>query len=142
MRVNNEFYKNIPAIEGSASVLSEINKSIPVSCYLTIRPEIIRDGTEKWLAGNNFPVANIIMRPENILTKDGNKWKAEVLQSLYPETIGIIDDNPELIDFLSETYEGTIFLYGFSQFKDCKVKVVPCKDWENVLTKIENLKIK
>jgi len=140
MRVNNEFYENIPAIKDSALILNEINKIIPVSCYLTTRPEVIRGGTEKWLAENNFPTAEIIMRPENISSKDGNKWKAGVLQSLYPEVIGIIDDNPELIDFLSKDYEGTVFLYGFSKFEDHKVAVVPCKDWENCLIKLKSLK--
>lgn len=142
MRINNEFYENIPAIKDSVVILNKINKIIPVSCYLTTRPEVIRAGTEKWLTKNNFPVAEIIMRPENISSKDGNKWKAGVLQSLYPEVIGIIDDNPELIDFLPETYEGTIFLYGFRKFEDCKAKVIPCKDWENILIEIENFKIK
>ena len=138
MRVDNRFYENIPVIEDSILALNDINKTMHLSCYLTTRSEAVRSGTKKWRAKNNFPNARIIMKPDVISSRDGNKWKAEVLQSLYPQTIGVIDDNPGLLDFISDNYKGVVFLYGVDSFKERNIKVIPCKDWKTILIKIKN----
>ncbi|MCX6722664.1 MAG: hypothetical protein NT094_01175, partial [Candidatus Staskawiczbacteria bacterium] len=116
MRVSNEFYENIAVIENSIEYLNKIDKIIPVHCYLTTRPQVIFEGTKKWLKDNGFPDRDVIMKPNEIPTKDGNAWKVGVLDSLYPDIVGIIDDNPEVIDLLPETYKGTVLLYGHKEY--------------------------
>ncbi len=140
MRIGNKFYENIPAIENSVEYLNKINKIIPVHCYLTSRPQIISEGTKKWLSDNGFPDREVIMRPNEISTNKGNEWKAEVLTSLYPNVVGIIDDNPEMIDLLSKrNYQGKVFLYGYEKYHSDNIKVVPCKKWENIFFEIKNI---
>ena len=143
MRVSNEFYKDIPVIGNSVEYLNKIDKIIPVSCYLTIRPQVISNGTKKWLKDNGFPDREIIMKPNEIPTKDGNTWKVRILTSLYPNVSGIIDDNPEVADLLlSKNYKGIVFLYGYEKYHTDKIKVVPCKDWEDIFFEIKKMKKK
>ena len=69
--------------------------------------------------------------------KDGNEWKAGILKDLFPEVIGIVDDNVDLIEHLEPDYQGTVFLYNYeSGPTDGKMDVVPCKTWENVLNEV------
>ena len=139
MRVSNEFYKNIPAIENSVNYLNKINKIIPVRCYLTTRPQAIFEGTKKWLRDNGFLDRDIIMKPDGIPTKNGNEWKVGVLNSLYPDIVGIIDDNPEVIDLLPETYEGTVLLYGHKEYSSNRIKVIPCENWGDIFSEVKKI---
>ena len=132
---SDELQENLSVIKNSASTLRKINKIIPIVAYISTRPQKVIDGTRKWLVKNKFPKADIILRPG----KDGNKWKAKVLEFLYPKVSAIIDDNPSLIKYLSKNYKGTIFLYDSDKYETSNIKVIPCKDWGSVLFEVKQI---
>jgi uncharacterized HAD superfamily protein len=136
-RMEDKLQEKLSVIKNSASILKKINRIIPIVAYITTRPKKVAKGTKKWLVKNKFPKAEIILKPNNILTKDDNKWKAEILKSLYPKVVAIIDDNASLIDYLPKNYKGTIFLYDSIKYKTNKVKVISCKSWKNVLSAVK-----
>lgn len=109
---DNDFQVLIPLIGNSNEIYREIHeKHINISLYITARPESVKNWTEKWLKNHNFPDADIILRPDNLDHKFSNLWKACVLEILYPEINWIVDDNPELIKYISEDYRWIICAY-------------------------------
>lgn len=132
----NETQKGFSLTENSNLVVNKVNKIIPISAYITVRPKTIFEGTKFWLKKHDFPKASIITKPKSILRQDGNKWKAKVLEYLYPEIQGIVDDNPGLIDCLGKKYKGIVFLYN-NETKRKDIKTVECQNWEDVLKKIK-----
>jgi len=135
---SNEKQKELPLIENSSDVVAQINKIIPIVAYITNRPSLIREGTNYWLRKNGFVKAKVIMRPKNVNKKLGNKWKAGVLRYLYPQVVGIVDDSVGMLEYLNK-YKGRIFLYDLSDFEiKQKIKVIPCRDWNNVLENVKN----
>lgn len=138
---SDEIQKDLPLIEESNKTVLEINKTIPVVAYITARPTNIITGTKFWLKKHRFPKAIVITRPKNVPKKMGNKWKAKVLEYLYPEVIGIVDDNPDLTKFLSKKYKGTIYLYDNCETERKDINVVPCNDWETVAKKVKECKL-
>jgi len=135
---SNELQKDLPLIENSNSVVKKIDKIIPIVAYVTARPSSIRNGTEFWLKKHNFVKALIILRPKNIDKKKGNKWKTKVLEYLYPEVQGIVDDNSGLPKKIGKKYKGKIFLYEHATCEKTKMNVIPCKDWDDVLRQVKN----
>jgi len=133
----NEFQQKISLVKDSNHITQEINKIIPIVAYITIRPQSVVDGTKKWLDKHGFPEAEIIARPPEVRHAEGNKWKAEVLDFLYPQIIGIIDDNPALIDFLPAGYKGCVYLYDNKECVRNDIDVVPCETWDSVLKAVE-----
>ncbi len=134
---SNELQENLPLIEDANIYLNKINEIIPVAAYITVRPTSVIEGTKIWLDKHGFPVAPIICKPMSVPHPEGNKWKAGVLQELYPQILGIIDDNAKLLEFLNKGYEGTIFLYDHHR-TDSQLHVIPCPNWPQVF---ENIKI-
>jgi 5'(3')-deoxyribonucleotidase len=133
---SNELQEILPLIKGSNVYLNRIAKIIPITTYITVRPEIIRSGTQKWLDKHNFPKAPIICKPLNVEHKDGNKWKAKVLEKLYPKVLGMIDDNAKLLECLDNNYKGIIYLYDHSVV-DSELNVIPCKNWPDVFEEVK-----
>lgn len=142
IRNSNEIQGNLPLIDNSGDTVDKINKIIPIMAYITVRPKIILKGTKLWLQKNNFPEASVITKPNKILRKDGNEWKAKVLEYLYPEILGIVDDNPDLAKYLSKNYKGTVFLYNNTEILNKNIRVISCKDWNTVLQNIEKCQLK
>ena len=136
-----EFHENLSLIENSNKIVQKINKSVPIMAYITVRSIVILNGTEKWLKQNNFPKSTIIARPKNVDRFMGNKWKAKVLEYLYPQILGIVDDNPGLTKFFSKKYKGTVFLYDHVDAERKDIKVIPCEDWETVAKKVKECKL-
>lgn len=136
---SNEVQEELPLVENANKVVEQINKIIPIVAYITVRSESIRQGTQAWLNKHNFPKADLIMKPNNIDRLDGNKWKAEVLEYLHPQVVGIVDDNPGLTNFLSESYKGTIFLYDNIESKRKDINIIPCKTWTDVDDAVKKL---
>jgi len=97
-----------PIVEGSEKAVERIDHIIPIVGYLTLRKTLVRDATKRWLKKHGFPDKPVITRPNNSKTGEGMKWKARTLAYLYPQVIGIIDDNPDILDYLPSSYEGTI----------------------------------
>ncbi|MGB5018213.1 MAG: hypothetical protein WBO66_00605 [Candidatus Moraniibacteriota bacterium] len=140
-RHSDEFQGLIPLIENSNHIANKLKSIVPISAYITVRPESVRSGTMKWLAKHGFPKAPIIMRPADVLHVDGNKWKAEILTKIYPKVWGIIDDNPRLITYLPDDYQGTVFLYDHEEIDTKKIHIIPVKKWEDMITVVtDNLR--
>lgn len=137
--INNmsEFQDNLPLIENANKVVREINKIIPIVAYITVRSKSLNSGTKKWLEKHGFPKAVIIGRPRNIARINGNKWKAKVLEYLYPQVVGIVDDNPGLTKFFGKKYKGTVFLYDNEDAERKDINVIPCEDWKTVAKKVK-----
>lgn len=137
-RNSNEIQELLPLIEHADTSVQKINRIIPIVCYLTTRPVGVVKGTKKWLQKHNFPEAEIIARPPGVHLTEGNAWKAEVLEYLYPNVVGIIDDNPGLVSHISKGYRGTIYLYDNIETSRKDIAIIPCKRWEDVLKGIQN----
>ena len=138
---SNGFNEAIPLLHESNKMVQKLKTIVPIVVYITARLESVRQGTKNWLAKHEFPKAPIILRPgklgiHGLETK--NAWKAGVLKYLYPEVIGIVDDNPGLAQELSnEKYEGKLFLYGPQvkkiDPKDYPFQVILSPDWNHVI---------
>jgi hypothetical protein len=141
--INNmsEFQDNLPLIENANKIVQEINKIIPIVAYITVRSESLNDGTKKWLRKHNFPEATLIARPENVARIMGNEWKAKVLEYLYPQVVGIVDDNPGLTKYFGKKYKGIVYLYDNVEAEREDINVIPCKDWETVVRKIKQCRL-
>jgi hypothetical protein len=134
-----DIYEAIPLIEDAHTTVQQIHQIIPIVAYITARPEAVRGGTERWLAKHNFPEADLILRPNDIPLEGGaSHWKTGILEYLYPEIIGIIDDNPGLVKVLPKTYQGRIYFYNVDQHETANSNIVCCKDWSDILTHIKN----
>lgn len=139
-RHSNDLQKILPLIKNSNHYLNKINKILPIAVYLTTRPDTIVRGTKFWLDKHNFPKAPIIAKPLS-WKENSNLWKAKTLTKLYPQIIGIIDDNPELVDYLSVNYKGTIFLYDNKSKKRPPLKIICAKTWPILYKKIVTQKL-
>ncbi|KKU22506.1 MAG: hypothetical protein UX31_C0001G0024 [Candidatus Nomurabacteria bacterium GW2011_GWA1_46_11] len=113
---SNDFNEAIPLIHGADEAVRAIDRLIPIVAYITARPATVIEGTLNWLKKHGFPEAELITRPEDIKLEEfnvnKNKWKAQILAELYPEVIGIVDDNMGLTRELEALdYKGTVYLY-------------------------------
>jgi hypothetical protein len=132
----NDTQKELPLIKNANHAINEIHKIIPISAYVTIRPESVMSGTQEWLNKHNFPKAPIICRPNNLPHAKGNEWKANLLKELYPKIVGIIDDNPAVVKYLEPDYKGKVFVYNSKQI-ETKIDAIPCKDWDAVVKEVK-----
>jgi len=139
LRQSNKFYEDLPLIENANKQVEEINKIVPIVAYITARNMGVIESTENWLKKHNFPKSKIICRPDEIGIMDQFEWKAKLLEKMYPNVSGIVDDSIGLVEALSRNYKGTVFLYnhdGVDKIRE-DIKVVVCKDWNEVLKKIK-----
>jgi len=126
----NETKLSLPVVEGAGEIVREIDKIIPIACYISTRPTRVTSGTNAWLRKSGFPDAPSFLMPDRIRlqgwgVKNGMEWKARVLECLYPNIIGILDDNSELLRFLDSGYKGKVFLVpssgiDYKSLKDIK----------------------
>ncbi|MBS1267170.1 MAG: hypothetical protein MAG795_01142 [Candidatus Woesearchaeota archaeon] len=131
----NETQRNLPPIKGSIKGLNNLNKIIPIATYLSCRPQAVIKGTKDWLKANNYPDAPITLRPSSVKKQDEQKWKAKKLESLYPDIVGIVDDNPNFIKAVSSDFKGVIFLYDRQKSLNTNLNIISCKDWDTVVRK-------
>ncbi|QBD83523.1 hypothetical protein EPA93_19955 [Ktedonosporobacter rubrisoli] len=131
-----EITEEYPIIEGSDKAVERINQVIPVVGYLTLRETSIRNATKRWLRKHGYPNEPIITRPDNTRIGEGMKWKAETLAYLYPQVIGSIDDTPDIINYLPDSYKGTFFLYGNRTSSRSDLDIIPCNSWDDVYKKV------
>jgi hypothetical protein len=132
LRNDDKLQEQFPLIETSSEMVQKLIAVVPVILYSTVRPANVKKGTLNWLNKHGFPEAPALFRPTRIAHADGNKWKALVLSKLYPQVVGIVDDNPGLIDFLPSDYPGVVFLYDHEEAPKTTLNVIPCKTWELV----------
>ena len=121
----------------SVESVRKIQKYIDCLCYVTARPESMRESTTKWLAQNGFPDLPIIMRPESIDDAHISIWKGPTLEFLYPVITGIIDDNPAFSATISPEYQGTLFLYNKHPLPKTHIKTIICPTWPDVVTAVQ-----
>lgn len=137
---DNRIYENIPLIENANHVVEKIDTLIPISCYMTARPEAVRTATKQWLDRHGFPDRPLIMKPNELGIHGHNEWKAKILEQYYPTVRGIIDDNPLLIEALPENYNGTVFLYGKKEYThETLINIIPCKNWNVIDLEISRM---
>jgi hypothetical protein len=141
--VNSEdSYIDVPVIEGALEMVNEISKKFPILAYLTVRPQSVINISKEWLKKNGFPEAHIISRPAEIVMEDGNKWKAGVLEELYPNLLGIVDDSAGLVKHLSKEYKGTVLLISNNESPRSDINVIACPKCEDVIQQISQIKYK
>lgn len=135
---SNDFQGTIPLIEGADKWLRKVAKIIPIAAYITMRPQSILEGTERWLKKHGFPEAPVMIRPDEVSWEVAHEWKAEIVSSLYPSVVGLVDDRAAIVEAFASDYKGTIFLYGHSVSPRTDIDVIPCRTWEDVYTAVSN----
>lgn len=135
-RKGGEVQYDLPLIENANHMVNKVNAIIPIKAYVTARSEVVRNRTEAWLWKHDFPRAPVYLRPPGNENDQPNIWKAAFLPTLWPEVIGIVDDDPRLIEYLSDDYQGTVFLYKNTEHKEVSFPVIQCKGWNEVLEEV------
>jgi len=135
---SNEVQTKLEVIEGALPAIKKIKEIVPIVAYITVRPEGIIEGTKTWLKEKGFPKAPIICRPKSVSAKEGNEWKAKVLEELYPNVKGIIDDNKAILKYLNEKYKGKLLFYDNDTIES-KLNAHACKTWKEVIEKVESV---
>lgn len=137
-RHSNDWHRQLPLIKNANRIVNQIHRIVPVVVYLTARPKSVLPGTREWLKTHGFPEAEIIYRPAAVKLPLSLAWKAKVLEYLYPQVTGMVDDHPQLAKDLSKKYPGVLFLYDYhDQAPRGDINIVPCKNWREVLEKIK-----
>lgn len=139
-----EFYKDLSVIENASYCVNKIDSIIPISCYMTARPDNVIEATKIWLQKHGFPDRPIVAKPRDIPFHLGNAWKAKKLVEHASTIIGIVEDNSHIIGELPKDYTGTIFLYdphGHEAYdQTTQINVIPCRTWDHVYEKIISLR--
>lgn len=136
-RHGNEIQTILPLIEDALHTVEAIHRIVPIVAYVTARPESVREGTLTWLRTHGFPEAPLIMKPQDIPTDEGVRWKAAILTEQYPHIMGIVDDHPGLVEALPPLYAGTVFLYNFNSPVVTNLSVVVCPLWSDVYAAVQ-----
>lgn len=139
-RVSNDLHGQLPLIDNAHHIVQKINRIIPIVAYITARLESVHEATTRWLRKHDFPEVELITRPLSARGVDGNLWKSRVLHEMHPQIIGIVDDNPSLVDYLSVDYKGVVFLYDNVEHVRSDIHVVPCLTWDDVHTAVLDYK--
>lgn len=138
---SNAMQTKLPVIPWAKAFVAKIHKIIPIAAYITVRPLKVLEGTKKRLKDNGFPSAPIIMKPDAIPREQWNTRKAEVLQTLYPQIQGIIDDNDGLLKELKKNYMWTVFVYDHDKLTKGHTykNAFACKTWKDVYQKVKEV---
>lgn len=129
---DNEFQRNLLVVSGADTYLKKVNEIVPVSAYLTARPRSVLNGTLDWLKKYDFPDAPVVTRPDTVDRYMSNKWKAGMLEALFPKLLGLIDDNDGILQYLSNSYPCSIFLFEHQETPKSRLNLVACPEWEDV----------
>ncbi|MCC2631158.1 MAG: hypothetical protein K0S38_967 [Candidatus Paceibacter sp.] len=133
---SNEAQEAVPPTEGAIVAAKKLNEHFEI-LYISSRPKAVEKGTCRWLEKHGFPAGELILRT-TYDDKNGNAWKAAIIEQKWPFCIGIVEDNPEIIGYFSRLYKGTVYLYGSDTIsEETEISVVPCPDWNTVRKHIE-----
>lgn len=138
--VSPDLHRDVELIPEAGEAVPRLAPHVDVGCYLTARPDVLYDVTLEWLGKHGFPEAPLIMAPSYSDHYKLNSWKAEILDFLFPEVMGIVDDNPSLPKNIAADYpeyEGVVFHYGEHNYDDLSITVESCASWEHVLERVE-----
>jgi 5'(3')-deoxyribonucleotidase len=129
---SNSAQQKVSVMPGAINAIKEIAKKVDV-IYMSARPIEVFEGTKNWLKFNGFPEGEIILHT-TYDNQNGNAWKARILEQKYPQCLGIIDDNAEIISHFERLYKGVVFLYGATSIAHkTDILVYPCPTWDDVL---------
>ena len=137
MRRSDQIQLDISPIADAKESVEEIAKHIHCACYITARPESVRHSTETWLKNHGFPTAPLIMRPNEVDDVYVQTWKGTTLEYLYPNLVGIIDDNHNFTKTISADYSGVLFLYGTQEMPNIHIKTIVCPTWKDVVDEVK-----
>jgi hypothetical protein len=127
----------LPLVPGAVDGVRDLVSVTPVMGYITVRPTSVEANTIRWLRENGFPDHPVISKPVDVPFQEGNAWKAGAMHTLWPEVIGIVDDNPKLPTLAGESYPGWIFLFSHSECKPGYAHAIACATWPEVVTAVK-----
>jgi len=144
---SNEGILDVLPVDGAIEAVEIIGKVTKLVAYLTGRTQPIIEGTKRWLDQHGFPMLDMLAQPsqetlEEMCLSNAHEWKAKVLDFLYPQFTGIIEDNSGLIGALSAEYKGKIYLFSHKGPIDAPFDVSCCPTWRDVVRAIEQNKIR
>ena len=115
MRVSVPLHLALAPLPGAVAGVAGLNAVVPVVVDITSRIGPMRASTAEWNRRNGFPDVPVITGPAPIdpaaLSTVGD-WKVAVLEYLWPYVIGIVDDNPKLLNALPWDYPGHVYVFG------------------------------
>ncbi|MBI5134940.1 hypothetical protein HZA86_01750 [Candidatus Uhrbacteria bacterium] len=112
MAGSNEVQEGLPLIESADTWALKVHAVIPIVAYITMRPTSVMSGTHRWLRSNRFPDAPVFARPESIEFSQAPHWKGNLVHTLFPTVLGLVDDRPSVVEAFPSDYQGTIFCMG------------------------------
>ncbi len=86
---SSEFLFELDPKPGSANLLHKVNKSYPISCYITSRSNVFQEITQAWLTKHHFPQASLVTRP---ISEKRQDWKLRYIREHFPKTTFLVDD--------------------------------------------------
>lgn len=133
---NNNMIDTLLAPDAKTAI-NGIEQYIPIAAYVTTRPARNTNSIIRWINDKGLPKRPVIGCPNELFLKGFNRdlWKAQTLEYLFPEIIGIIDDNEDLASYLTKEYTGVIFLHGTKITSH--PKCVPCESWKETFTNVK-----
>src|SRR3989344_1732247 len=112
-RHDDQWHRELPLIKNANHVVEKIHQRVPIVVYLTARPKTVMPGTRAWLRQHGFPEAEIVYRPADVKLPLSLAWKAKVLEYLYPQVVGMVDDHPQLAKDLFPNTNRPLFFFFF-----------------------------
>lgn len=136
---SNEYYLSLAPIEKARERVHDVITHIPIHAYITMRSAAVLPATKEWLKLYGFPDLPILCRPLEVENEAMHGWKGKALNALHPEILGIVDDDPRVIQQLPSDYAGTVFLYGGRTHDAQGRRVIPCRDWDEVYERVRDM---
>eukprot|EP00959_Pyramimonas_sp_CCMP1952_P121373 2538168-Pyramimonas_sp.AAC.1 len=127
----------LPVVPGALEGVRSLVALTPVVGYCTVRPASVAANTINWLREIGFPDLPVVSKPVDVPFEEGNAWKGRSLHELWPEVIGIVDDNPKLPTLAGVDYPGWVFLYSHSECKPGYTHAIACPTWPEVITAVK-----
>lgn len=137
-----EFYLELDVMERALERVREVHLHLPIHAYITMRPTSVIGQTVQWLKKHGFPDLPVLAQPPEFPLEQRHAWKAQAISQLYPEILGIVDDDPGVIDHLPADYPGTIFFFGRDTHPRQDKRLIPCKNWDIVYEQVKTFRKK
>ncbi len=133
-----QFHFNLKPIPQAIPALQQL----PLACYLTARPESMREKTQQWLNEHQFPSKPLIMRPNETPFSNHVDWKITTLEHLLPNVTGLIDNDTRITHALEQqNYLGHIFLIGLAPTEYQSEYTIVRENWDELLIEIEKRRV-
>lgn len=134
-----EFHEQMTPIAEAQRGVLEVQEFVPITAYVTTRPELLREVTRSWLLRHGFPDAPLVMRPNEMSPKSGNQWKVHQVHSFFATSFGIVDDHVDVARGLAGEYAGSIFHYNGNPLVEVPARVTSCSSWQSIVTAVERV---